>query len=102
MRLNSTGLLVNEIDDILASISRETSVHVRRKGKKRLFCKSYLERSPAEDEELFKPTTAVVEQTPSDFLPKLTCSETLIKREKRQKLSAFKPVKPEKIAKGDS
>ena len=54
-RLNSTGLSVKEIDDILASIGRETVVHVRRTGKKRLHCKSFLERSPSEDEELFKP-----------------------------------------------
>ena len=43
---------MREIEDILSSISQETSVHVRRPGKKRLFCKSFLERSPSEDEEI--------------------------------------------------
>ena len=51
-RVTSTGLTMREIEDILSSISQETSVHVRRPGKKRLFCKSFLERSPSEDEEI--------------------------------------------------
>ena len=30
-------------------------MHIRRPGKKRLFCKAQLDRSPSEDEELAKP-----------------------------------------------
>ena len=52
MRITSSGLTISEIDDILSSINNENRVHVRRPGKKRLFCKAFLERSPSEEEEL--------------------------------------------------
>ena len=40
MRLTSQGLKLDEIDDVLDSITFENKVHVRRPGKSRLYCQA--------------------------------------------------------------
>ena len=52
MRLTSQGLKLSEIIDCLNAIGKEQKVHVRRSGKKRLFSKASLQRSPSMDEEI--------------------------------------------------
>jgi len=79
VRVNSPGLTHSEIENILTAISYENRVHVRRPGKKRLFCKSYLARSPSEEEELSKPNlTAAADAV-------VSADQNKVLRNKRQK-----------------